>query len=157
MSSEYIPSMRAKSFWNEENTQRLKDLWPKGLTCLQIGKILGTTRNSVSGRAHRLDLPKHPQPRLAPGTIKRKRDRDLAALRGEIFQKPERIVNIDPDVKLGKENCKWVLDLRPTIYCAEPAILNKSYCPHHHAIAVKADPPRRDRQQARNLLLRAFY
>lgn len=40
--------------WTRENIERMKALKSKGYSASQIGKILGTSRNSVIGKLHRL-------------------------------------------------------------------------------------------------------
>lgn len=52
-----------ESDWSEAEEQMLRDLWAKGLTCSQIMIAINRvhdrarTRNAVSGKAHRLNLP----------------------------------------------------------------------------------------------------
>ena len=43
--------------WTIEREKKLKELWSKGHTAIQIANMLGdTTRNAVIGKAHRLKL-----------------------------------------------------------------------------------------------------
>lgn len=42
--------------WTADNIERLRVLWLKGLTCSQIAAELGTTKNSIIGKVHRLKL-----------------------------------------------------------------------------------------------------
>ena len=43
--------------WTDEKVAKLKELWGKGSTASQIAEILGgVSRNSVIGKAHRLNL-----------------------------------------------------------------------------------------------------
>ena len=50
--------------WNKENTKRLKSLWEidnticRRMTASVIAKELGTSKNSVLGKAFRLNLKK---------------------------------------------------------------------------------------------------
>ena len=48
--------------WTAERTRKLVDLWNEGLTTVEIGRRLDVTKNSVVGKAHRLDLPKRQSP-----------------------------------------------------------------------------------------------
>lgn len=48
--------------WNEPLINRLRSLWDKGLSTAAIGRELGVSKNSVVGKAHRLDLPERPSP-----------------------------------------------------------------------------------------------
>lgn len=47
------------SIWTEARTADLVRLWSHGYSCSQIGAVIGVTRNSVIGKAHRLELPTH--------------------------------------------------------------------------------------------------
>ena len=40
----------------------MEDLWEQGLPISKIGEILGVSRNSVAGKAHRMGLPKRSSP-----------------------------------------------------------------------------------------------
>ncbi len=48
--------------WSKEQIKTLTELWELGLSGNQIGKILGRTKNSIVGKAHRLKLPGRPSP-----------------------------------------------------------------------------------------------
>jgi GcrA cell cycle regulator len=43
--------------WDERTVEQLKKLWAHGLTAGQIAFRLGSTRNAVIGKVHRLGLP----------------------------------------------------------------------------------------------------
>lgn len=61
--------------WNDNTSQVLEMLWGFGFSATEIGSILGFSRNSVIGKAKRLELPNHPEkrPRLANTRPKRKK------------------------------------------------------------------------------------
>ncbi len=48
--------------WNDAAIQRLRDLWTEGHSTAEIGRRMGVSKNSIVGKAHRLDLPKRPDP-----------------------------------------------------------------------------------------------
>ena len=48
--------------WSDDIIVRLRALWAEGLTTAEIGRRLGISKNSVVGKAHRLDLPARPSP-----------------------------------------------------------------------------------------------
>lgn len=50
------------SEWTDEMTQRLRQLWREGHSTAEIGRRMAISKNSVVGRAHRLDLPARPSP-----------------------------------------------------------------------------------------------
>lgn len=44
------------TLWTEDKTKRLRELLPAGMSASRIAAELGTTRNAVLGKAHRLGL-----------------------------------------------------------------------------------------------------
>jgi GcrA cell cycle regulator len=48
--------------WTDVAQARLRHLWDEGLSTAEIGRRLNISKNSVIGKAHRLDLPKRPSP-----------------------------------------------------------------------------------------------
>lgn len=48
--------------WTDREDARLRQLWSERVSTADIGRILGRTKNSVVGRAHRMGLP----PRVSP-------------------------------------------------------------------------------------------
>lgn len=46
----------SKFIWNDELVSELKKLWELGVSTNEIGKKLGTTKNSIIGKVHRLNL-----------------------------------------------------------------------------------------------------
>jgi len=48
--------------WTDERIQELTRLWQQGLSASEIGKRLGVSKNSIVGKAHRLNLPSRPSP-----------------------------------------------------------------------------------------------
>jgi GcrA cell cycle regulator len=48
--------------WAQGTIDRLRALWDEGHSTAEIGRRLGVSKNSVVGKAHRLDLPSRPTP-----------------------------------------------------------------------------------------------
>jgi len=48
--------------WTDDAIIRLRSLWDEGLSTAEIGRRLNISKNSVVGKAHRLDLPARPSP-----------------------------------------------------------------------------------------------
>ncbi len=48
--------------WTDERVAELTRLWSTGLSASEIGKILGVSKNSVVGKAHRMKLESRPSP-----------------------------------------------------------------------------------------------
>ena len=59
--------------WTEERVAELQRLWDTGKSASEIGKILGVSKNSVVGKAHRLKLTARPSPIRRGGTPKPKK------------------------------------------------------------------------------------
>ena len=54
--------MAHSDFWTDSLIERLRTDWDEGFPTAEIGRRLGTSKNSVVGKAHRLRLPKRPSP-----------------------------------------------------------------------------------------------
>ena len=54
--------MTNKNIWNDTKLKELEDLWKQGHPISKIGEMLGVSRNSVAGKAHRMALPKRTSP-----------------------------------------------------------------------------------------------
>ena len=48
--------------WNAETIACLRVLWAEGHSTAEIGRRMGLTKNSIVGKAHRLQLPPRPSP-----------------------------------------------------------------------------------------------
>ncbi|HEV7458389.1 MAG TPA: GcrA family cell cycle regulator [Roseococcus sp.] len=48
--------------WTSEAIERLRALWSEGHSTAEIGRRMGVSKNSVVGKAHRLQLPARPSP-----------------------------------------------------------------------------------------------
>lgn len=115
--------------WTEEQIQELIALWNQGLPTSEIGRKIGTTKNAVVGKAHRLGLTKRQSP------IRRKPEED-------------RIVKMD---SLRAGMCSWPIgepgadDFR---FCGKPSIQGKPYCGEHCAVAYVSGKERKETEAA---------
>ncbi|HIP80004.1 MAG TPA: GcrA cell cycle regulator, partial [Kiloniellaceae bacterium] len=48
--------------WTEERVAELMRLWEAGRSASEIGRLLGVSKNSVVGKAHRMKLAARPSP-----------------------------------------------------------------------------------------------
>ena len=55
-------NMTSKIIWDNSKLKELEDLWKQGHSISKIGEMLGVSRNSVAGKAHRMGLPKRTSP-----------------------------------------------------------------------------------------------
>ena len=54
--------------WTEETVARLRTLWAEGHSTAEIGRRMGTTKNAVIGKTHRLHLTPRASPIRGKGT-----------------------------------------------------------------------------------------
>lgn len=102
--------------WNEEADRVLRDNW-KTNSGSEIARMLNTTRNSVIGRAHRLNLEGKPSP------IRRKYVDPVAA---EASYK----AFIQTSYETAKDDDQKCAD----VDCGEPRFGRKPYCARHCAL-----------------------
>ena len=57
--------MTIKNVWDGPKLKELEDLWKQGHPISKIGEMLGVSRNSIAGKAHRMGLPKRTSPILS--------------------------------------------------------------------------------------------
>lgn len=71
------------TFWTEETVKDLRRLWDRGDSCAEIGRIIGTSRNAVIGKASRLGLPERDRraPALSDELLEHRRQKKNAAER----------------------------------------------------------------------------
>ena len=104
--------------WTPAEVARLCDLWSQGLSISGIGREMGRAKDSIAGKAFRLNLP--PRPREARGkrTI-------VVTARGVAALAASPAVPVLPPV----QECQWIEE-RGRI-CGEPVLSRKPYCGAH--------------------------
>ena len=62
-----MPAPSTGMDWTDQTVAILRLLWSEGHSTAEIGRRMGTTKNAIVGKAHRLVLPARPSPiRAAP-------------------------------------------------------------------------------------------
>ena len=115
--------------WTDEQIEELVRLWNEGLPTSEIGRLLGTTKNAVVGKAHRLGLTKRQSP------IKKK-------------QEEKQVIRLR-ELRAGM--CSWPIGEPGTPdfhFCGKPAIAGKPYCADHCAMAYVSGKERKDTEAA---------
>lgn len=73
--------------WTDVQVARLKEMHQQGLSATQIGVRLGTSRNAVIGKLHRLDLMRVRTP-AKPKPPRQRQEPDLTAIPAAVRLKP---------------------------------------------------------------------
>ena len=152
--------------WSEAQIYELRAGWYSGLSTAAIGRRMGISKNSVVGKAHRLDLPPRPSPirRVAgsgPNAAKPRRHYPvpmLPALACIVTPLPKiaaaavvRLSPVKPVVvelipKAGRvEPCCWPLGEPGTKkfhFCGDPSAPGRVYCADHCKDAYVPRPGR---------------
>ncbi len=128
--------------WTTERVAELTRLWDTGRSASEIGKMLGVSKNSVVGKAHRLKLPGRPSPIKQTGTKKIRTKPTLASPRPASM--PVQAAPPPPPPRAAPRrsgkgpNCLWPIgdpgdaDFH---FCGDSAVPGKPYCDEHCARA----------------------
>lgn len=93
-------------FWADNELTKLRKLWSEGLPTAEIARRIGRTKNSVVGKAHRLNLPRRESP-IRPAETPSATTRQHLP-RSPIPQQLDRIArNVGP-TKLGRDGAAAV-------------------------------------------------
>ena len=95
--------------WTVVQLAELDRLWRRGDTASAIGRVLGKTKNSIIGKAHRMGLTSRPSP---------------------IVRQPNRAATVNPSLK----QCQWPFgDVGDADFhfCGAPVFEHAPYCPTH--------------------------
>ena len=147
----------AVSTWTPERVEALKALADAGLSCSQIGRKLGVSRNAVIGKLNRLGLargrapaaPRPPsqaanQPRLRRPTIMAQRQ----LLRAVYAEAPAAVAEVAVTaercslLELAKGKCRWPISdpgAADFAFCGNVAVNGLPYCSGHARLAYR--PP----------------
>ena len=161
--------------WNDTAIGRLRTLWAEGHSTAEIGRRLGTSKNAVVGKSHRLNLTARPSPirKGGPGQatrVRRPRCPSLAELQAratpnsaskptaslqatELKRIPVANVRALPAVRQiklvrGEQPCCWPIGEPGRSgfhFCNKLNVEGKPYCPDHCELAY---PKWRSRQRA---------
>ena len=118
--------------WTEERVAELIRLWETGKSASEIGRILGVSKNSVVGKAHRLKLKSRPSPIRRDGSVPKPRSKVVRESLRTVLR------------RRGKgPGCLWPIgdpgeaDFH---FCGAEAVAGKPYCSEHCARAYITKP-----------------
>ncbi len=120
--------------WNDEADKVLRDNW-RTSSGSEIAKMLGTTRNSVIGRAHRLKLDGKPSP-----------------IRRKYIDPVEAEANYKAYIRTSYEAIKDDERKCADVDCSEPRFGHKSHCQRHCELYYKK-PKRPERLERLSCLV----
>lgn len=133
--------------WTDEQVEELKRLWDQGLTTGEIGKALGVSKNSVVGKAHRLELNGRPSPikrnseeieavaEVPEKTVEKKKAAKTPSAKKTAEKEKKKLFTVND---LTSTSCRWPIgDPKDEDFhfCGEKALPDKPYCAKHAAIA----------------------
>ncbi|PPR47962.1 MAG: hypothetical protein CFH19_00050 [Alphaproteobacteria bacterium MarineAlpha5_Bin9] len=135
--------------WDENNVNKLKELWDQGLPTAQIGKLLGFTKNAVVGKAHRIGLERRPSPirRTAVKPDRKKARSPIMPVLNFENNTSSETTNINktfqpimgnPFKSPNKNGCEWPIghpDEQNFHFCDKKKFNDKPYCLEHCAVA----------------------
>ena len=128
-----IKIMSSKSTWNDTKLKKLEDLWKQGHPISKIGEMLGVSRNSVAGKAHRMGLPKRTSP--------------ISSVKKESLsvEKNNETSNVDLPLKIKLRSVQWSRtkccwpegdpkqnDFK---FCGQDIFPGRPYCDKHSLLA----------------------
>ena len=153
--------------WTSERIELLKKLFDAGLSCSQIAGEIGTTRNAVIGKMHRLGLsrpkslfvdrikapraakdvwrPKALRPRIRGLSIEAQRERLRTAYPGRVrSEAPVESPHKCSLLELAPAQCRWPISepgSQEFGFCGNPAVDGFSYCAGHARLAYRPRRP----------------
>ncbi|MBV8095316.1 MAG: GcrA cell cycle regulator [Acetobacteraceae bacterium] len=137
--------------WTRAAIEMLRGLWTEGLPTAEIARRLGTSKNAVVGKAHRLQLPKRnspirpagsgsPRRRRRPGPVP-KLDEIIPLKSVPVPATPRAIPPPAPrPIRTEKTPCCWPVGEPGTPgfrFCEALAVSGRPYCQQHCAIAYQ--------------------
>jgi GcrA cell cycle regulator len=122
--------MAQPSIWTEQRLSRLRMLHEAGYAPSEIAKALGTTRNAVLGKTHRMGLPPGWGPKRHPATWGAGGIGAGAAPAAAemVAAEPRRNVSL---LELRPNDCRWPSGERDYTFCGSPRVVDSSYCGPH--------------------------
>jgi GcrA cell cycle regulator len=138
--------------WTTERVALLKSRIDAGLSCAQIAREIGVSRNAVIGKANRLGLSRlkglgapRPERTDAPKTQRPRlfsQHRILRALRAEPLPATEEVAGMQRCslLELHQGKCRWPISDPGAAdfgFCGNSAVAGLSYCAAHARMAYQ--------------------
>lgn len=133
--------------WTDERVEILKKLWAKETPAAEIAEVLGTTRNAVIGKAHRLGLSAK-KSAAADKKNASGEGKNTSASRSKTKESPPKRKGKTGLLDLTERTCRFPIghpDKKGFHFCGEPPLPGKPYCAEHCAVAYQAGSARHAR------------
>lgn len=127
--------------WTAEQLDTIRAEWAAGTSAAEIGRLIGRSKGSVTGKAHRMGLPARPSPIVrragqqnAPRAARLKKAPQIARAAQKLLSAPEigSTSTVTTLVRTGR-SCEWIDGQRGAyVKCGAP-ISRGSYCAEHAA------------------------
>jgi GcrA cell cycle regulator len=156
------PQKNYEIFWTAERVGVLRAQWALGTRVREIARLLGTTRNTVIGKAHRMELPMHAGSVFHPDAPRKRADKKPGiakpqAVRGRILRvrrvvAPIATVSPPPPslpgggpvplrlafAALEARHCRYsVSQESPHFFCGHERKGKSPFCAFHHRLCYE--------------------
>ena len=125
--------MTNKNTWDDLKLKKLEDLWKQGHPISKIGEMLGVSRNSIAGKAHRMGLPKRNSPISNSGDPRKNQETKVSESSKQL---PLKIML--REVEWSRNRCCWPIGdpkLPGFAFCGTSIIPGRPYCEEHSNLA----------------------
>lgn len=167
-------------FWTPDKVERLKVEWAAGTSVRVIADLLGGSRNTIIGKAHRLDLPIHADSLFHPERLRKKsppkikpkragrRAVRIKTVRRNGISAPHAVLAAMPPPFSAPEplnialadlepcHCRYAVSTdAPFVFCGHQRKQDSAWCSFHHALCHEK---RREKQseEDRRKFIRAY-
>lgn len=133
-----------EGWWTDKRVQELKTLWSEGEGAIAVACAMGTTRNAIIGKAHRLGLTRLcGVVKLKKGERVRRQWPSSRAIRSTRLKtkrttEPPQSKHLTFD-QISAGMCRYIADdYPPWTYCAHDAAPGSSWCAYHEGVVFTA-------------------